>query len=161
MKSKLVKQFQEKIKVDFVQFIEMAVQCLLLGRGFINERLDTSDHHRYISMYLKYKNVISSANFELTLGKRPSALMAVPTSWHGIVPSLSYSKEHIGLSPEEEVILSTLSKRLNISLYDSVFLRILAQFFSLPSFLFFDFSEFSVFTSLKAFNPLPAWASEK
>ena len=28
MKSKLVKQFQEKIKVDFVQFIEMGVQCL-------------------------------------------------------------------------------------------------------------------------------------
>ena len=70
-------------------------------------------------------------------------------------------KRAIGLSPEEEVILSTLSKRLNISLYDSVFLRILAQFFSLPSFLFFDFSEFSVFTSLKAFKPLPAWASEK
>ena len=93
MKSKLVKQFQEKIKVDFVQFIEVAVQCLLLGRGFINERLDTSDHQRFISMHLKYKNVISSANFELTLGKRPSALMAVPTSWHGIVPSLSYSKE--------------------------------------------------------------------
>ena len=70
-------------------------------------------------------------------------------------------KRPIGLSPEEEVILSTLSKRLNISLYDSVFLRILAQFFSLPSFLFLAFSEFSVFTSLKAFNPLPAWASEK
>ena len=70
-------------------------------------------------------------------------------------------KRAIGLSPEEEVILSTLSKRLNISLYDSVFLRILAQFFSLPSFLFLAFSEFSVFTSLKAFNPLPAWASEK
>ena len=161
MKSKLVKQFQEKIKVDFVQFIEMAVQCLLLGRGFINERLDTSDHHRYISMHLKYKNVISSANFELTLGKRPSALMAVPTphllAWYRSI--LVLLKRAIGLSPEEEVILSTLSKRLNISLYDSVFLRILAQFFSLPSFLFLDFSEFSVFTNLKAFNPLPAWAS--
>ena len=163
MKSILVKQFQEKIKVDFVQFIEMAVQCLLLGRGFINERLDTSDHHRYISMHLKYKNVICILQYQLWThtGEKTKCSHGGPHLLARYRSILVLIKKHIGLSQEEEVILSTLSKRLNISLYDSVFLRILAQFFSLPSFLFFDFSEFSVFTSLKAFNPLPAWASEK
>ena len=48
----------------------------------------------------------------------------------------------------------TLSKRLKISLYDSVFLSSFAQLCSLPSFLKLAFSAFIVLTSLKA---LPAW----